>query len=89
MMFNLEEVIISWTTAQHATGESLPADAPFELESHLRDQIAEIREFSQLRARELFLLACRCLEEPVSLNHELAKDSGGILVGKRNFLDAG
>ena len=89
MMFNLEEVIISWTTAQDAAGESLPADAPFELESHLRDPIAEVRESSQLSARELSLLACRRLEEPASLNHEFAKDSGGILVGKRNFLDAG
>jgi hypothetical protein len=85
MMFNLEEVIISWTTAQDATGESLSADAPFELESHLRDQIAEVRESSQLSDKELSLLACRHLEEPASLNHEFAKDSAGILWARRIF----
>jgi hypothetical protein len=84
-MFDLEEAIASWKTAQRANGESLPADAPAELESHLRDQIAEFREFSQLSDEEAFLLACHRLGEPAALDHEFAKDGTGILWARRIF----
>lgn len=71
-MFDLNEAIAAWRRALEA-GEACTAADLAELESHLREQTAQLRA-AGLSQEEAFAVACRRLGHPAALCEEFVKD---------------
>ncbi len=72
-MFDLETAITDWTQSL-AARESLSVDNVAELETHLRESVTSLRS-NGLTDQEAFLIACRRVGSPITLDNEFAKVS--------------